>query len=397
MAILTGISNAVRSNIAGAAQRAVKTAAGDIKSIAGLNPTGSNSQLGKLSNLMGGTSSNILSYPLNVDTDPQQGHYVLFHINTRTNGKLLTPKSGKNIKSAVKKVASEAGLKDDDFGMGGYFGSGDNSDGITGQSIAGPKIKDTGDSLGRGKANNKSIVLSKLPTKRLEKSIALYMPPNVQVDYKVKYSDAEIGSLAMMGADAIDAVAKAGGDTGTMVKGVLDALTGDTLKEGIGTAINKSLDTVAPGAEALLNLSKGSVTTPRMEMMFEGVGRREFSYTFNFIPKSEQEALVVEDIIQHFKFYMMPAYSNPTTKREMDIPGTFDIQYMYRGAENNFLNKISTCFLTAVSVQYGGDRYTAYEETTSARGKGSPPQKSSITLNFSELELLSQSHVADGF
>ena len=394
MAILTGISNAVRSNIAGVAQRAVKTAAGDIKSIAGLNPTGSNSQLGKLSNLMGGTSSNILSYPLNVDTDPQQGHYVLFHINTRTNGKLLTPKSGKNIESAVKKIDEENAQR-----LGGFAGGrgGDPRQFMKEQKIDGPKIKDTGDSLGRGKANNKSIVLSKLPTKKLEKSIALYMPPNVQVDYKVKYSDTEIGSLAMMGADAIDAVAKAGGDTGTMVKGVLDALTGDTLKEGINTAINKSLDTVAPGAEALLNLSKGSVTTPRMEMMFEGVGRREFSYTFNFIPKSEQEALVVEDIIQHFKFYMMPAYSNPTTKREMDIPGTFDIQYMYRGAENNFLNKISTCFLTAVSVQYGGDRYTAYEETTSARGKGSPPQKSQITLNFSELELLSQSHVADGF
>ena len=394
MAILTGISNAVRSNIAGVAQRAVKTAAGDIKSIAGLNPTGSNSQLGKLSNLMGGTSSNILSYPLNVDTDPQQGHYVLFHINTRTNGKLLTPKSGKNIESAVKKIDEENAQR-----LGGFAGGrgGDPRQFMKEQKIDGPKIKDTGDSLGRGKANNKSIVLSKLPTKKLEKSIALYMPPNVQVDYKVKYSDTEIGSLAMMGADAIDAVAKSGGDTGTMVKGVLDALTGDTLKEGINTAINKSLDTVAPGAEALLNLSKGSVTTPRMEMMFEGVGRREFSYTFNFIPKSEQEALVVEDIIQHFKFYMMPAYSNPTTKREMDIPGTFDIQYMYRGAENNFLNKISTCFLTAVSVQYGGDRYTAYEETTSARGKGSPPQKSQITLNFSELELLSQSHVADGF
>ena len=385
MAILTGITGAVRANIAGAAQRAVKNVASGVKSAAGLDNVGSNSQLGQLTNLMGGSSSNILSYPLAVDTDPQQGHYVLFHINTRKNGKLVTPKSGKNMSEAVDKLQNELGAEGLDDG---------GEDSIESQAIAGPKVPKIESAKGN---KNRSIVLSKLPTKRLEKSIALYMPPNVQVDYKVKYSDTEIGSLAMMGADAIDAVAKAGGDTGTMVKGVLDALTGDTLKEGINTAINKSLDTVAPGAEALLNLSKGSVTTPRMEMMFEGVGRREFSYTFNFIPKSEQEALVVEDIIQHFKFYMMPAYSNPTTKREMDIPGTFDIQYMYRGAENNFLNKISTCFLTAVSVQYGGDRYTAYEETTSARGKGSPPQKSQITLNFSELELLSQSHVADGF
>ena len=55
---------------------------------------------------------------------------------------------------------------------------------------------------------------------------------------------------------------------------------------------------------------------------------------------------------------------------------------------------MSTCFLTGVQVQYGADRYTAYEEIP---GRGSPPQKSSITLNFSEIEVLSQDHIAEGF
>ena len=158
-----------------------------------------------------------------------------------------------------------------------------------------------------------------------------------------------------------------------------------------------ALDAVAPGAQALAQLERGTVVTPRMEMMFEGVGRRSFSYTFNFIPKSEQEALVVEEIIQHFKFYMMPAYSNPNTRREMDIPGTFDIQYMYRGSENSFINKVSTCFLTQVDVQYGDAKFKTYEEATGLRGKVLPPQKSQIQLSFSEIELLSQDKIADGF
>ena len=71
MAVLTGITGAVRANIAGVAQRSVKNIASEVKSIAGLDNIGSNSQLGQLSNLMGGSSSNILSYPLNVDSDPQ--------------------------------------------------------------------------------------------------------------------------------------------------------------------------------------------------------------------------------------------------------------------------------------------------------------------------------------
>ena len=73
-------------------------------------------------------------------------------------------------------------------------------------------------------------------------------------------------------------------------------------------------------------------------MMFEGVGRRSFSYTFSFLPKSVQEARLVEDIIYHFKFHAMPKYSNPTTRREMNIPGTFDIRYMYKGNQNSFIN-----------------------------------------------------------
>ena len=130
--------------------------------------------------------------------------------------------------------------------------------------------------------------------------------------------------------------------------------------------------------------------------MFEGVGRRSFSYTFSFLPKSVQEARLVEDIIYHFKFHAMPKYSNPTTRREMNIPGTFDIRYMYKGNQNSFINKVSECFLTNVAVEYGADRFTAYEETTGKRGKGSPPQKSKLTLQFTELEVLSQDHIKIG-
>ena len=219
------------------------------------------------------------------------------------------------------------------------------------------------------------------------------MPPNVQVDYQVKYGDQEVGALAMAGAAAIEAIAGEGG-TRSKVEGVVGALLGAGAKEGLQAFAAKGLETIAPGATTLINLSRGSVVTPRMEMMFEGVGRRQFSYTFSFIPKSKQEALIVEDIIKHFKFYAMPKYSNPETRREMDIPGTFDIEYMYRGSRNQFLNKVHTCFLQQVQVQYGGDRYTAYEDIP---GKGPPPQRSSITLNFTELETLSQDHIKEGY
>ena len=378
MSVLTGITDTVRAVAAGSAQRAVKSAADGIKSIAGLNPEGSNSALGATANLMGGTSSSILAYPINVDSDEQQGHYVLFHINSRSNGKLIAGDKRKDMNEVVKKIKKEQNI-DVTSGV----------DSFSEIAITAPKVPKV---EGANNAQNRSILLSKLPTTRLEKSIALYMPPNVQVSYEIKYADKEIGALAMAGSAVIDAIKK-GGNTETILRNAADA-AGTVGQEGLTNFLNKALDGIASGAEALSQMEKGTVITPRMEMMFEGVGRRSFSYTFAFIPKSKQEALIVEDIIKHFKFYAMPAYSNKETRREMDIPGTFDIEYMYRGSRNNFINRISTCFLTKVDVQYGGDRYTAYEEIP---GKGPPPQKSSLSLQFTELETLSQSHIGDGY
>ena len=386
MAILTGITNAVRANIAGAAQRAVKSAASDIKSIAGLNPTGSNSNTSGLSSL-GAVSNNLLTYPLAVDNDPQQGHYILFHINTRVNGKLSTPKGGRRdltkITSNLADVLQLGQIAQENF---------ERLTSIQRHILDGPKMK----KAEKDTARNTSIVLSRLPTKRLERSIALYMPPNVQVQYDIKYGETDIGFLGSGVDAAIQAFTTTPGSDLTKARAAFAAARPD-LKEGAKQFALGAADAVASGTKALQQLSTGTVITPRMEMMFEGVGRRNFSYTFNFIPKSEQEARVVEEIIHQFKFYAMPKFTDGTTKREMDIPGTFDIEYMYRNSRNNFLNRVHTCFLTSVSVQYGADRYTTYKETSGNRGSGAPPQKSTLTLNFSELEVLNQDHITDGY
>ena len=81
----------------------------------------------------------------------------------------------------------------------------------------------------------------------------------------------------------------------------------------------------------------------------------------------------------------------------MKIPNTFDIEYRYQNTENSFLNKISECFLTKADVQYGADRFTAYERTTGQHGTGAPAQKTTLTLAFTELEVLDKSSVEQGF
>ena len=116
---------------------------------------------------------------------------------------------------------------------------------------------------------------------------------------------------------------------------------------------------------------------------------------------------------------MLPSYWNGAlsdlgfnTKKKIDLkgkimntPNLFDIEYRYMGDENPFLNKISTCYLTDMSVKYGGDRYKTYEPTTVASRKGyelsgksgPPPQKTEVTLNFSEMEIITRERIEAGF
>ena len=244
---------------------------------------------------------------------------------------------------------------------------------------------------------NRSIQMSQLGIRQKQKTIALYMPPSVDVSYNVNYGDEEIGNLAMFGNEVIQGF-MGGTDVLSKLQGMINDKALQAGGEALQALVQASADTFASGAKALFEINRGTVITPRMELMFDGVGRRNFSFTFNFIPKNQDESRTVENIVYYFKKFMMPEYSDPNTRREMNIPATFDIDYYYKNTQNDFLNKISTCFLKSMDVKYGGDRYTTYPATFTERGKfGLPPQKTQMTLQFSELEVLSRQHIEEGF
>jgi len=252
-----------------------------------------------------------------------------------------------------------------------------------------------------------SLTLKKHSTTRLDTAISLYMPPSVSVSYGMNYADKEVGLMAETGAKALNTILQNKEFSWDAISNTASKL-GEQLGTGAWQAVKmagiKALDTVAPGASTMIALERGAIITPRMEMMLEGVSRRSFSYTFIFIPKSVQEAKIVEDIIYAFKFHMHPEYfdsqlfgASVGVGREMTIPSTFDIAYMYQNGPNNFLNKISTCFLKTMDVQYGAERFTAYEPTDGNFGSGPPPQRTQITLAFSELEIITKERIQEGY
>jgi hypothetical protein len=322
-------------------------------------------------------STTNLAYPLNVEGDPQQGHYISFYARVTDPAKLKAVKAAQGRIDAInKRLASEGGPPGRNFKLSN----------LSVQKIEGLEAdKALVSAGGSSGVKSNSIRLKRGTTVRTKTAISLYMPPSVQVSYESKYGDQEISMLAETGYNAI--------------KGFM---TGNSAKEQVMSALEDggqiiknmalaALETAAPGAKALFAIDRGKIIAPKMELMFEGIGRRNFSFAFVFIPKSEQEAQVVKDIIYKFKHHMAADYvgGGASGQREMSFPDMFDIEYMHVGKQNPNLNKIATCALTKMDVEYGGDRYVAYE--------GGVPQTTKLSLNFQEFDIITKKHIEAGF
>ena len=228
--------------------------------------------------------------------------------------------------------------------------------------------------------------------KRLDTAIALYMPASVAVTYGAKYTDQEISPMA-------GAIGQAVGDMSNgmdlvdtyerILPKVTDGLQQAALK--MGTAVLDGLGIT--GVREAIEIGRAEVIADRMQLAFKGVDRRSFQYTFKMTPKNAREADEIKKIVAAFKFNMMPEYKEG--KRDtLNYPATFDIEYHYKGKRNDYLNRVSECFLENVQVQYGGDRYKTFDPHNS---EGAPPVETSVTLAFKEIEIMHREKIKDGF
>ena len=248
----------------------------------------------------------------------------------------------------------------------------------------------------RGGTSTASVKRS--ATKRLASSICMYMPATVSASQNSKYGEVEIGAAV-----ATALAAYKGYQDGTGLFGTAESIMqsmAPTIKENMKEAGKKALDVAAPGAKAAIDIARGKVTNNRMEMVFEGVDRRSFSFSFKMMPKSESEAIAVDKIVNMFRFYMAPSFEGSATQsRTFIVPATFDIEYYYNpGKQNKFLNRISTCVLESCNVTYGGERTQFFRPTAGGvHGDGAPPVETSIELSFKELEVITREKIAEGF
>jgi hypothetical protein len=355
-----------------------------------------------------------ISYPKDVTQDKQNGHYMLFYINVQNKTKYkYESAAGGNTKigetvfhPSTTQQEIEAGTAQTIFKS---YGDTDASyrEGLIKQGGTGNILTSDAVELSKGRKPLTGFSSVLPTTTRITDSIAIYLPPNVQDSTNVEYEGVETGVIGMAAAtggqfikdmqsqDYAGAVKNIFGSAGSLAKSAAINLGA----KFIGGASELLLDVDAEVTKGFAHKAFGQATNPYMEVLFQNVGLRSFTYNFTFAPRNEDETHDVQKIIKMFRFHMLPELKGQN-ERYMTLPSTFDIHYMYQWAgevdgesyeakENNFYTKIATCVLKGVDVNYtpGGVRSFA---------DGSPTQIT-MNLSFQETEMLTKQHVDKGY
>ena len=181
----------------------------------------------------------------------------------------------------------------------------------------------------------------------------------------VKLALTKVAGSFIMGEDVRNQVSQISGGVQNNSKEVKDA-AGAKITEGI-TGVNK------------LAREQGAVLNNNLELLFSGAQLRKFSFTFNFTPRSKDEAQSVLKIIRTLKQGMSAKKSNSFLF--VKSPHTFFLGYYKGGSQrlHPFLNRFKECALTQLSVQYApAGNYATYTD-------GSPTQYT-VQMSFAELE-----------
>ncbi len=333
---------------------------------------------------------NALSYPTDVQNNFQNGHYMIFYVNVQIKSKYVyDPADSKKVTDERLKGASQKEIRYEEL-------KAIKTAGATSAQVArkGTTLKvDTGDLWISNYINTqikKGVKSSMEDTKRITDSVALYLPANVEDNTLANYNDAKTGIAGFLVASGFKAQ---GGDTKAITESLIASMEGvlkDTTMRAIGV-VGEIFG--AEGTEGLAKKAFGEADNPYMEVLFDSMQLRTFTYNFTFAPRKEEEALEVQRIIQLFRFHMAPEL-RPGVNRYLGLPSTFDIHYMFLSSagiasENNFYNRIATCVLQDCSVNYTPGGVKSFED-------GGPTQ-TTMKLTFKEIQLLTKDKIGEGY
>lgn len=229
-------------------------------------------------------------------------------------------------------------------------------------------------------------------------TIILPLPADLNTGYAADYSTEEI-SLA--GAATGASISKAIG-TGS-AKGFINSIKGDVTsgtfdaKELAGSILNSGLQvatseiaSIIPGAESFVKgamYGAGVARNPHQAVLFNTVGFRTHSFSYNMVPKNFEEQTAINNIIFMLKSAMLPDYL--LGNHFFKYPAKFDIKLT---TDNTYLFDISASVLTQFDVSYHGQGGDFYHDINGVKA----PTSVTISMSFQETSITAREDVVKG-
>ena len=96
-----------------------------------------------------------------------------------------------------------------------------------------------------------------------------------------------------------------------------------------------------------------------------------------------------EDFIKKFKENSLPEITKSAGGMFFKIPASFNLKFMFNGAENKKISKVAESVLTSIDVNYSPNSWSAFSD-------GAPVQ-TQLSLSFKEIEVITKQKLQKGF
>lgn len=185
---------------------------------------------------------------------------------------------------------------------------------------------------------------------------------------------ADVTAIAMNSAEQLGTAA--GGVAGSLVPGRVGGIVG-----GILGAVGAGA--VAQAAAQEYNKQAQVSVNPREFMLYKSPGMRNFSFRFRFIPDSEGESKVAEEIVKWFRRGMYPTAAG---QYSFNFPDAFQIEIKNMQG----IPKLPEVFLESCSVTFNPNSMSYFKQNNR-------PVEINLSLEFKELQPITRENINEGF
>ena len=213
--------------------------------------------------------------------------------------------------------------------------------------------------------------------------IMLYVPDGIASALSVDYENKGMSALGRVGAATITALGE-GGD-------FLDAAGAGfkSAQANAGRMFSEAINTISGDS---FNRGRGMAVNPMKEQYFNGVNYRSFEFEYEFWPKSQDEADMVNEIIYTFRSAMLPSTTTLIEKDDTSESGEKEANYFnypnrftaeFEGPIAETLDGYLEMVCTKCDVDhFNGQKFAVFE--------GGQPLSTKMTIGFTEMEIMSQ-------